>query len=226
MEKPRDFTECEECKRYENRTQIAKILEYYSSFKDYCKLEIKLIRQYKFKSLIRRQYLWAKLGRECIEKYEKIECLNEEHAIIIANSTNSNKNLFVHGSGIDLLIEYFDSNRIKFKIFSCYNSKCFDKSITKTKAQNLWIFGHGDRHGIYFENKIIDYIPFCKIAGTCPRSFIAQLHCCNLTGKTMWEYLSEKPGIFSEGFRNTFQNREDIKKWITENQKKRLYECH
>ena len=87
---------------------------------------------------------------------------------------------------------------MKFKIYNCFNPDFFVKAIKKSGAQYLWIFAHGDRHGIDFGGKG-GYVPFCKLAGTHQRKFIAQLHCSHLTGKTMWEYLSNTSGIFCEG---------------------------
>lgn len=217
MNKINNLIECQECKNYANRTPIDKITDKCSLATQYVGYIITIPIRYKFEVLKMRPELWAKSGKACIEKYRKMECLNEEHAIIIINHKKPKKNEYVFGSGVDLLVKYFISNSIKFKIFDCYNSECFYKSIKESKAQNLWVFGHGDRHGISFGKGKGEYCPFCKIGGTSRRTFIAQLHCCNQTGKTLWEYLSDKPGIFSEGFRNTLQNREDIAKWIEQN---------
>jgi hypothetical protein len=147
-----------------------------------------------------------------------MESQNEEHAIIIINHKKPKKNIYVFGSGIDLLTNYFDSKGIKFKIFNCFEPECFYKAIEKTQAKYLWVFGHGNRHRVSFGKG--SYCPFCQITGPKRISFIAQLHCCHFTGRTLWEYLSDKPGIFSEGLRDVSQNREDITKWIRENQLK------
>jgi hypothetical protein len=169
---------------------------------------------------------WAKDGLDCIKKYENIACSDEEHTLIIVNNKDKNalgkdNNIYTYGSGIDLLINYFVSKLIKFKIIVCDNEKCFDNAIRDSKAPNLWIFGHGKRHMIDF-GEGAEYA-FCKFKGlkdVNKKKFIAQLHCCHGNGLTLWEYLSDKPGIFSEGYRHTLQNREDIKEWIKERETK------
>jgi len=148
-----------------------------------------------------------------------MECPNEEHAIFIINHKNPEKNIYVFGSGVDLLVEHFIKKSIKFRIYNCYNPDCFYKSIKNTKAQNLWIFAHGRRHGISFDKeKEGGFCPFCKIERTERINFIAQLHCCNGKGDTLWQYLSDEKGIYSDGYREMIQNREDIAKWITDHQ--------
>jgi hypothetical protein len=209
------FDECPECKKRANRTLIDKIKHGFSYLSLYIYHDINFITHFKLKFFKQNPDLLAKNGKACIEKYEKRECPNEEHAIIIINHKKPSKIGYVFASGVDLLVNYFDSNSIKFKIYNCYTPECFYTSIAKSKAQNLWIFGHGDRHGISFGKD--GYCPFCKIVGASRKSFIGQIHCCHNTGKTVWEYLSDKPGLFSEGFHEIYQNREDIEKWIKEN---------
>lgn len=171
---------------------------------------------------------WAKDGEDCIKKYKNLECSDEEHSLIIVNNKDKNfiresNNLSTYGSGIDLLINYFVSKSIKFKIIVCNDELCFDKAIRNSKALNLWIFGHGDRHSVDF-GEGIEYT-FCKLKGvkdTNKKTFVAQLHCCNGNGLTLWEYISDKPGIFSEGYRHTLQNREDIKEWINKQKTEKI----
>lgn len=147
-------------------------------------------------------------------------CSDEEHAIFIINwreKEKLDKNFYVYGSGVNILIEFLVKKNVKFKIYNCLDPDFFIEAIKKSKAQSLWIFAHGDRHGIDFGGNG-GYVPFCKLAGTHQRKFIAQLHCSHLTGETMWEYLSNKPGIFYEGMHSAIQNRELINEWIQKNE--------
>jgi hypothetical protein len=210
---------CFECERYKNRGIKDKIAAQYRRVPDTICMIKECTKKYrlKFYSQLFHFEEWARLGRAVVKKYENLECSNEDHAIIIVNFDNKSridKNNYIYGSGVEILITYFVAKPRKFKIYNCYNAICFQKTIEKMKAQNLWIFSHGDRHGISFGNKEGDYFPFCKLERKARWSFIAQLHCCHGTGKTMWEYSSTQPGIFSEGYRTIVQNREDIIKWI------------
>jgi len=182
--------QCPDCMRRAKRNSIDKVIEILKALKN---TEIR-----GFIIALFFSYFWAMGGKKCIEKYEQINCVDETHAIIIANHKGRGKNLVVWGSGIDLLVKYFNSNSIKFKIYSCYNPKCFQTALVKSKAPNLWIFAHGDRHGISFAKDC--YYPFCLVKSTTKRTFIGQIHCCHNSGTTLWEYLSDKPGLFSEGF--------------------------
>ena len=161
---------------------------------------------------------WAKNAKEYVKKYELLKSSNVEHTIIIVNNeektlTGNEKNQYTYASGIDLLIEYFVREAIKFKVVICYDKKGFIDAIKNSEGDNLWIIGHGWRHGIDFGNN--KECPFCEFSRfKYKKKFIAQLHCCNTEGKTLWEYLSDRPGIFSEGYRHVIQNREDVKKWI------------
>jgi hypothetical protein len=201
--------QCPDCERRANRSTTDKIIEKLNVLKNTAILGFIIGIFY--------SYSWAMSGKNCIERYEQINCIDEEHAIIIANHKGWGKNLVVWGSGIDLLVKYFNSNSIKFKIHYCHNPECFRTAIVKSKAPNLWIFAHGDRHGVSFAKDC--YFPFCKIKGSNRRSFIGQIHCCHNSGTTLWEYLSDKPGLFSEGIHDVYQFRKDIEKWINDNKK-------
>lgn len=215
-----NLIECADCKNYAKKTLKNKIINKYESARACIKGSKNLIVRYKFEIFKQLPKSWAKSGEACVKKYEKKECRDEEHAIIIINNKNPDDNRYIFESGIDILAEYFLQSSIKFKIYNCHNPQDFYESIKLSKAPNLWIFGHGTRHRISFGNETEDKCPFCKIAETDRRSFIAQFHCCNGTGKTLWEYLSDKPGIFSEGFRDSLQNRDDIEKWINKDKQK------
>lgn len=219
-----DPIECPECKKYikyKDRPIKGKINWNIRRVKDSAKHLIISTKKYGIKnfSQLFQVELWAKNGRACVKNYEKFDDTGEEHAIFMVNFKDKaiiDKNYYVFGSGVDILVDYLIVKSIKFKIFNCHNSSCFDKAIKTTPAQNIWIFGHGDRHGISFGKQ--DYYTYCKLMGTNRRSFIAQLHCCNDDGTTLWEFLSDRPGIFFEGYHTPVQNREAIKTWIKENE--------
>ena len=214
MVKITDLCECPFCNYDENLSLMGKIRNFLSSSMPKSIIEIPILI-FSVPILI-CSYFWAKKGKTCVERYKNVVCPNEERAIFIINHQNSIKNLYVLGSGVAFLVSYFKSNSIKFKIYDCYNPDDFYTAIKESKAQNLWIFGHGNRHCISFGKD--GRFPFCKIVGVERKSFIAQFHCCHQNGKSLWEYLSDKPGIFSEGYRNVVQNRMDVEKWVKDNQ--------
>lgn len=217
MNDDNSINECQTCKKFilsKNDSRKSRIIADLRDLKNTLADLAYLLRP-KFWYQILKQKEWLTNVKPYLEKYENIKGDNEEHAIFIVYNTNSDKNLFAKMSGIDILIEYFESSSKKFKLFGCYDAISFQNEIEKTSAQNLWILGHGNRHGVFFGSKNADYFPFCNMRNTTRRSFVAQLHCCDGIGKTLWEYISDKPGIFSEGSRIAIQNRDDIEKWIS-----------
>lgn len=165
---------------------------------------------------------WIQDARECIQKYEDYPCSEEDHAVIMVNNTEKSllyghQNSIVLASGPDLLIHYFVSSSTKFKLYNCHSRECFIDALRTSPAQHVWIFGHGTRHSVSFGNGCV--VTFCELKDAPKRDFIAQLHCCHGTGMTLWEYLSKKPGIFTEGWHHYYQNREEIKDWIALQQK-------
>jgi hypothetical protein len=213
--------DCGECTRYAHLGNFNKKLERVNSdfFFFTSKLDSIISNRSRISDLIEHRDEWIKSSKEYIEKYERIECPDAEHAIIVICDKDPKRNNFALTCGIDLLIKYFTSEPkpIKFRLYHCHNSLELYNSFNQSKSQNLWIFGHGDRHGVSFGKGDENYYPFCKLAKTQKRTFIAQIHCCNGFGKTLREYLSYQSNqldIFSEGFRFNVPSRIQIEKWI------------
>jgi hypothetical protein len=217
---------CDDCNNYAQRGRGQIIKEKISIVPESCSDFRRDISKFGLKNCF-GQFVnisdWKELGSKCISKYENVECSNPEHAIILINPENSLKKLYVYSSGIDLLIDYFEKNKNAFRLYNCHTCEDFYKSF------KIWVIGHGDRHGVSFGKGKGKYCPFCKLEkkysnDKTPQLFIAQLHCCNHKGRTLYEYLSVKPGIFSEGSRSVIQNREEIAKWIEKNYKNEVLE--
>jgi len=216
---------CDDCNNYAQRGWSQIIKEKISIVPETCSDFRRDLNKFGLKKFF-GQYIdvfkWKELGSKCINKYENVECSNPEHAIILINPDDTLKKLYVYSSDIDLLVEYFEKNKKAFRLYNCHTCEDFYKSFKETPAQKIWLIGHGDRHGVSFGKGKGKYCPFCKIEKKYSddktlQLFIAQLHCCNHNGRTLYEYLSVKPGIFSEGSRIILQNGEEISKWIGEN---------
>lgn len=128
---------------------------------------------------------------------ENLNSIKTDHdAIILIHSMGSSE----IDSGIDNLISAFKRKNFPFKIYHCYNPEDFKDVLTNEKAKYLWIFGHGWRGGITFKwgLSIRDIIHFkfrsqtnfryCDLIENGQniyptKSFIAQLHCNNITKK-------------------------------------------
>jgi hypothetical protein len=219
--------DCDECLRYTQLGTLNKKLGRINSCFSYFISQVGSIisNNSRIDDLMLHRNDWIKSSKEYIEKYEKIECPDAEHTIIVICDENPKRNDFSLTCGIDLLIKHFTSEPtpIKFRLYHCHNSQELHSSFDLSKSQNLWIFGHGDRHGVSFGKGDGSYYPFCKLAKTQKRTFIAQIHCCNGSGKTLREYLSyqpDQPDIFSEGFRFNIPSRIQIEEWIKQDKEK------
>jgi hypothetical protein len=218
--------DCQDCKNfisYKSLSFFGKLRRKVDQTKSMMNITGNLDKNYGLRKNIESAFkfwtIWAYNGKNIVKQCQEIECTGDYHAIIIANYANMGfyKNLSTYAGGFDLLIKFFQKKSIPFKVISCHDCECFETAIKASHAKKLWIFGHGDRHGISFGDEI--YFPYCRLENGPKKDFIAQLHCSNGEGKALWEYLSisGNPGIFTGDYRHVLQNRENIKVWISRN---------
>jgi hypothetical protein len=225
--------ECEVCKRYvrlSDRPLRERIHARYQQFQERSAVYSEITSKYGIWKMSECNLffwnVWANNGKKIVERYlnQKSDCVH--HAIIIVNNEDRNifiKNTPTYAGGIDLLIDYFVTEPITpFQIYICKDPKSFEIALKNPNTKYLWIFGHGDRHGVDFGNRV--YYPYCRLSKVSKNEdmkkvFIAQLHCSSGEGKPLWEYLSENQGIYSGKDRFPLENREDIIEWIRLNPK-------
>jgi len=73
------------------------------------------------------------------------------------------------------LIKYFVRKKIKFKVYLWVNKEKFKEVIKNNNIKIVYIFGHGKRHGIRFENG--EYLEYEDIKDYPPKDFVGQYHC-------------------------------------------------
>ena len=200
--------ECPDCKNYCRPNFFSHIQSMFNSGK---RIDEQFGFLKSFEAIVKFWNVWAYSGIKSAKKNLNRSVSGEYHLIIILK-LNPVKDLITFSSGNDLLIDYFQKKKVPYKVIFCDNEESFKNEIIEENAQYLWIFGHGDRHGVFFRKQ--KYFPYCRLKNAPKKRFIAQLHCCNGSGNTLGEYLSTNSGIFSSDFRNSLRNREDIKKWM------------
>ena len=207
-----DNFECPDCKNFQPLNRFDHIQSVFSAGK---RFDSNFGMKRTIEANLKYWNVWAYKGKKAIRE-NLTEFTSEDYHLIIVANFSFLKNLTTYASGIDLLIDHFQKQSIPHKIVVCDNSDVFLTEIMCNKAKNIWIFGHGDRHGVCFGKK--KYFPYCKLKNAPKKKFIAQLHCSNGDGKALWEFIASSPGIFSNDYRNHLQNREDIKMWIKNNE--------
>ncbi|MDG6219760.1 MAG: hypothetical protein QCI00_10050 [Candidatus Thermoplasmatota archaeon] len=160
-------------------------------------------------------------GYNCAKKFPHSDKLDQDvyHAIIIVPNLWAKK--IMYANGIDLLISHFRAEGIHYKIFEITKPKELKEIVSDNNALYLWIFGHGNRHGISFGSKSFFYYDYIdelrnKSIKLPKKRFIAQFHCNTGFGKSLADYLVDDSSkrYVSDKIRYIFQNREDIKRII------------
>lgn len=130
-----------------------------------------------------------------IQKHLESKSNQEHSAIIIANNYYPERFL-VYINKINLLIKYFKLKNIPYKVHLNVNRKRLKEIIYNKKAKNIYIVGHGQRHGLKLSKK--DVIYYCEVKDAPKKDFIVQLHCNHNFGKSLVEYIG-KDGFVSKG---------------------------
>jgi hypothetical protein len=110
----------------------------------------------------------------------KQEILPEIHAaIIIALTGEWERDIQTFTHGIDLLINYFKTNKILFNVYECKTPDEAKKIIEKNEVNKIWIFGHGRIDALDFgkKNNSLEYSVFKNFPEEQKKDFIGQFHC-------------------------------------------------
>src|SRR3989338_4974802 len=145
-----------------------------------------------------------------IKKYSEQESMGDNIAVVLANNYWW-KIHFLWGEGIDLLIDHFRAVRISYKVYTPLNKDDFFKIVMASNTKELFIFGHGGRHGLQL-NKL-ERLRYCELSNAPKKRFIAQFHCNDGGGNSLKDYIGED-GFVDNDIRHIMQNRRDIKRII------------
>ncbi len=90
-----------------------------------------------------------------------------------------------------LLIKYLRLKREDFSLYKNVDIKTLDKIMSNKKIKNVYLVGHGRRHGFMIDsNTIVDY---CRYNNKkYKKEFVYQLHCNGGKGVSLVEYVVPK----------------------------------
>ncbi len=114
---------------------------------------------------------------------------NTNHIAIILCNSYLPERILIYMEKLPRLIKYFKKRKWPYKVHFGTNKKELKKIIKNPKTKIIYIFGHGQRHGVKLNNKEMAY--YCEFEGYPKKKFIAQLHCNHYAGKSLVEYISE-----------------------------------
>ena len=138
-------------------------------------------------------------------------------AIVLANNYFPEN---VLGFGLDnavRLIEYLKENNKSYIVYDKVTSSKLKKIIRDSHVKSIFLFGHGQRHGVKVGKDEMVY--YCEFLSHPKKHLIAQFHCNHLKGKSLADY-GEKP-IYTF-IENKIQRYRGIDKQISDIINKRL----
>lgn len=155
--------------------------------------------------------------RRYIEKNLKQGDINHHIAIVLANNYFP-ENIFGFGLHNEVrLIKYLKKNNKSYVIYNKVTSNQLRKIINDKRVNSIFLFGHGERHGIKVGRNEAVY--YCEFPNHPKKHLIAQFHCNHLKGRALSEY-GEKPVFVF--IKNKLQRHSDIEKQISEIIKKEI----
>jgi len=138
------------------------------------------------------------------------ESSNEDHIALIYPSESSMNYPSLEKEGILTLMDHYQNENIKFKLYFCSLCDNFINIIKSDNVTGIHIFGHGKIDSLAFEDGVLEYRELKDVE---PKEFVAQWHCNHGYGKSLGEYIGKK--YYSPyGKRRIFQNKRDFKKLL------------
>ncbi len=116
--------------------------------------------------------------------------LKDHIAIVLANNYFPEN---VHGFGLDCVIDlmkYLNKNNKSYRVYNKITSQKLKKVINDKRVSSIFLFGHGQRHGVKIGRDEVVY--YCEFQNHPKKHLIAQFHCNHLKGKSLADY-GEKP---------------------------------
>ncbi len=158
---------------------------------------------------------WRKRGY--IKKNLSNGTIKNHIAIVLANNYFPEN---IMGFGLDNavdLIKYLKKENKNYRVYNKVTSAQLKRIIKDKRVSSIFLFGHGERHGIKVGRNEAVY--YCEFPNHPKKHLIAQFHCNHLGGKSLSEY-GKKP-IYSS-VSNDVQNQIKINKQLKEIIKRRL----
>ncbi len=127
-----------------------------------------------------------------VQKNREFGNRKNHSAIILANNYWPEK-ILIYSLEISKLIKTLKLNNESYKVYDKVSQNDFRKIINDNKVSSVYIFGHGQRHGVKLgKNKIIYY---CEFQDAKKKTKVYQFHCNHNYGKSLADYVLSKNGM-------------------------------
>jgi len=134
--------------------------------------------------------LFSWFNRRYIRKNLQQGDIRKHIALVFANNYFPEN---ISGFGLDnavRLIKYLKQTNKSYVVYDKITSSKLKKVINDKRVKSIFLFGHGERHGIKVGRNETVY--YCEFPNPPKKYLIAQFHCNHLSGKCLGDY-GEKP---------------------------------
>jgi len=141
--------------------------------------------------------------------------MHSEHlAIIIIKYDIMYKTFFYLLIHLKRLFQILTGSNIPYTVSVVKNEKELVETLTDKKVKAVFIWGHGQRHGVKFGNEVY---PYCNLPKISHIKFVGQFHCNHYSGRSLQECI-QCYGILPDGVTISYELNEfiDSKKYIPE----------
>jgi len=133
-------------------------------------------------------YIWFLFNSFYLRKMPNNKRYKKDYIAIILTNRNINDKFVICVSGISLLLKYIKKQNKPYILMKKFDEKKFRKIVYDKNCKELYLVGHGCRHGLKIDDKCFYY---CELKDAPKKDFIAQLHCNHLGGKSLADYLAK-----------------------------------
>ena len=155
-------------------------------------------------------------GKRYLKKHSEYGEKKNYVAVIIANNYFPEN---VHNfslMAIKNLVKYLNKNKKNYRVYNKVTSNKLKEILKGKEAKSIFIFGHGERHGIRVGKNEVMY--YCDVPKSPKKHLIAQFHCNHYSGKSFSDYNKPKFSFVT----NSTQRLPGIEKQIKEIIKRKL----
>jgi hypothetical protein len=141
-------------------------------------------------------YIPLKLRINYFYKTVKTIPLKKKHlAIIIVKYDIFFKSMFYMLINTEIFLRRIRKENIPYTVYVVKDKDEFLSVITNKNVKAVFVFGHGQKHGLKFGNELWHY---CNIPKMPHIRFVIQFHCNHYTGKSLHEHLGCSGNLVAE----------------------------
>lgn len=159
-------------------------------------------------------FSWRK--RNYVKKNLKNGSGENHIAIIIANNYFPENIAGFSFGAVVKLIKHLKKEGKNYRVYNKITSNQLRKVINDKNVSSVFLFGHGEKHGIKVKRNEVVY--YCEFSNHPKKHLIAQFHCNHLKGKPLSEYGEEKPvySFVTDRIQNSNQIEKQVKEIVNE----------